>query len=49
MVLKCDVTSWEEQEALFAAGYAKYGKIDYVVPNAGKRDVIVSFLYLVHE
>ncbi|CAG8721112.1 15684_t:CDS:2, partial [Acaulospora colombiana] len=35
MVLKCDVTSWEDQTALFAAGYEKYGRIDYVVPNAG--------------
>lgn len=35
MVLKCDVSSWEDQVALFAAGYEKYGRIDYVVPNAG--------------
>jgi NAD(P)-dependent dehydrogenase (short-subunit alcohol dehydrogenase family) len=41
MTLKCDVTSWEDQATLFAAGYEKYGRIDYVVPNAGKYDVIV--------
>ncbi|KAG8798025.1 hypothetical protein FRC18_008779, partial [Serendipita sp. 400] len=35
MVLKCDVTSWEDQVALFKAGYEKYGCIDYVVANAG--------------
>ncbi|KAG8843301.1 hypothetical protein FRB91_003466 [Serendipita sp. 411] len=35
MVLKCDVTSWEDQVALFKAGYEKYGCIDYVVVNAG--------------
>lgn len=35
MVQKCDVTSWEEQVALFEAGYKKYGRIDYVIPNAG--------------
>ncbi|PVF96568.1 NAD(P)-binding protein [Serendipita vermifera] len=35
MVLKCNVTSWEDQAALFAAGHEKYGRIDYVIPNAG--------------
>jgi NAD(P)-dependent dehydrogenase (short-subunit alcohol dehydrogenase family) len=36
MALKCDVTSWDEQVTLFKTGYEKYGRIDYVVPNAGK-------------
>ncbi len=35
MVEKCDVTSWDEQVALFEAGYKKFGRIDFVVPNAG--------------
>ncbi|KAG8829958.1 hypothetical protein FRC17_005720 [Serendipita sp. 399] len=35
IVLKCDVTSWEDQVALFKAGHEKFGRIDYVVANAG--------------
>ncbi|KAH8589600.1 hypothetical protein B0O99DRAFT_522882 [Bisporella sp. PMI_857] len=33
--IKCDVTSWEDQERLFAEAYLIYGKIDVVVCNAG--------------
>jgi NAD(P)-dependent dehydrogenase (short-subunit alcohol dehydrogenase family) len=33
--MKSDVTSWEEQLALFQAGFEKYGRIDYVIANAG--------------
>jgi NAD(P)-dependent dehydrogenase (short-subunit alcohol dehydrogenase family) len=36
MVKECNVTIWDEQVDLFAAGYAKYGRIDYVVISAGK-------------
>lgn len=33
--VKSDVTSWEDQLALFEAGWEKYGRIDYVIANAG--------------
>jgi NAD(P)-dependent dehydrogenase (short-subunit alcohol dehydrogenase family) len=36
MVKECNVTIWDDQVDLFAAGYAKYGRIDYVVISAGK-------------
>ncbi|EOA81156.1 uncharacterized protein SETTUDRAFT_182182 [Exserohilum turcica Et28A] len=32
---KCDITSWTSQRAGFAAGYAKFGRIDAVFVNAG--------------
>jgi NAD(P)-dependent dehydrogenase (short-subunit alcohol dehydrogenase family) len=31
----CDITSWPSQRAGFAAGYAKFGRIDCVFVNAG--------------
>jgi NAD(P)-dependent dehydrogenase (short-subunit alcohol dehydrogenase family) len=36
MFLVCDVSSWEDQVALFGAGFEKYGRIDSVVINAGE-------------
>lgn len=33
---KCDVTSWDDQKALFALGAKTFGNIDIVLPNAGK-------------
>lgn len=35
MAHQCDVTSWDDQVSLFKAGYEKYGRIDYVIANAG--------------
>jgi len=35
-VKECNVTIWDDQVALFGAGYQKYGRIDYVVISAGK-------------
>ncbi|WOO76491.1 putative oxidoreductase [Vanrija pseudolonga] len=32
---KCDVTSWDDQKALFALGAKTFGNIDIVLPNAG--------------
>lgn len=32
---KCDVTNWDDQVALFAAGAKTFGSIDIVLPNAG--------------
>lgn len=53
MAIKCDVTSWDDQVALFKAGYEKYGRIDYVIPNAGKYFPLyifyVVYTHLVHE
>ncbi|KAF1921897.1 hypothetical protein BDU57DRAFT_510933 [Ampelomyces quisqualis] len=31
----CDITSWQSQRAGFAAGHAKFGRIDCVFVNAG--------------
>lgn len=36
---RCDVTSWDDQVALFEAGFAKFGAIDIVLPNAGVSEV----------
>lgn len=35
----CDVTSWEQQVALFAAGARRFGGIDVVLPNAGVSEI----------
>ncbi|KIM22325.1 hypothetical protein M408DRAFT_332959 [Serendipita vermifera MAFF 305830] len=35
LVKECNVTIWDDQVALFAAGYQKFGRIDYVVASAG--------------
>lgn len=35
MSAKCDVTSWDDQVALFELGRKAYGNIDIVLPNAG--------------
>lgn len=32
---KCDITSWREQSAAFAAGIARFGTIDHCFVNAG--------------
>jgi NAD(P)-dependent dehydrogenase (short-subunit alcohol dehydrogenase family) len=32
---RCDVTNWDDQVALFAAGAQAFGSIDIVLPNAG--------------
>lgn len=32
---KCDITSWREQSAAFAAGIARFGAIDHCFVNAG--------------
>ncbi|GMK57461.1 hypothetical protein CspeluHIS016_0402950 [Cutaneotrichosporon spelunceum] len=32
---RCDVTNWDDQVALFAAGAQAFGNIDIVLPNAG--------------
>ncbi|KAJ8516603.1 hypothetical protein ONZ45_g6104 [Pleurotus djamor] len=34
-VLKCDVTQWSDQVALFEFAIQKYGSVDIVLPNAG--------------
>lgn len=36
---RCDVTSWDDQVALFAAGFDKFGSIDVVLPNAGVSEI----------
>lgn len=36
---KCDVTSWEDQVALFEAGAKAFGSIDVVLPNAGVSEI----------
>lgn len=36
---KCDVTSWDDQVALFELGFKKFGNIDIVLPNAGISEV----------
>lgn len=35
----CDVTSWEQQLALFQFALSTYNQIDIVVPNAGVSDL----------
>jgi hypothetical protein len=35
MALKCDVTSWDDQVALFKAGYEKYGRIPAISFSPG--------------
>ena len=35
IVVRCDVTEWEEQEAMAAAALAAFGQIDVVFANAG--------------
>ncbi|CAI6338087.1 unnamed protein product [Periconia digitata] len=35
LVHNCDITSWTALRAGFAAGYKKFGRIDYVFVNAG--------------
>ena len=45
MVHECDVTSWDEQVALFEAGYKKFGRIDFVIPNAGMDSITRMFPY----
>ena len=32
---RCDVSSWDDQEALFAAALGAYGRVDVVFANAG--------------
>jgi NAD(P)-dependent dehydrogenase (short-subunit alcohol dehydrogenase family) len=36
---KCDVTSWDDQVALFALGHSTFGSIDIVLPNAGINEI----------
>ncbi|KAG6813135.1 hypothetical protein H0H92_013759 [Tricholoma furcatifolium] len=36
---KCNVTSWEDQIALFDLAIAKFGVVDIVVPNAGVTEI----------
>lgn len=36
---KCDVTSWDDQVALFEAGAKAFGSIDVVLPNAGVSEI----------
>jgi NAD(P)-dependent dehydrogenase (short-subunit alcohol dehydrogenase family) len=36
---KCDVTSWEDQVALFELGIKTYGRVDIVLPNAGVSEI----------
>jgi len=36
---KCDVTSWDDQLALFALGFETFGAIDIVLPNAGVNEI----------
>ncbi|KAF5380519.1 hypothetical protein D9615_004749 [Tricholomella constricta] len=33
--IKCDVTVWDDQVALFELAVAKFGAVDIVIPNAG--------------
>jgi len=33
--IKCDVTQWDEQVALFELAIARFGSVDIVIPNAG--------------
>ncbi|KAH9955629.1 hypothetical protein BC827DRAFT_1261991 [Russula dissimulans] len=33
--IKCDVTKWEEQVAVFELAIARFGTVDVVIPNAG--------------
>lgn len=35
LVQPCDVTSWDDQEAMAKAAFAEYGRIDVVFANAG--------------
>jgi len=34
-IQRCDVTSWDDQEAMAKAAFAKFGRIDVVFANAG--------------
>lgn len=36
---KCDISSWDEQRAVFADVYKETGSIDYVFANAGVSEV----------
>ncbi|EJT53261.1 hypothetical protein A1Q2_03633 [Trichosporon asahii var. asahii CBS 8904] len=36
---KCDVTSWDDQVALFETGAKAFGNIDVVLPNAGVSEI----------
>ncbi|KAH0588715.1 hypothetical protein H2248_004521 [Termitomyces sp. 'cryptogamus'] len=36
---KCNVTSWDDQIALFELAIAKFGVVDIVVPNAGVTEI----------
>lgn len=36
---RCDVTSWDDQVALFEAGAKAFGNIDIVLPNAGVSEI----------
>ena len=38
LFVKTDVSSWEDQAALFKAAKAKFGRIDFVAANAGIDD-----------
>ncbi|KAF7983815.1 hypothetical protein HWV62_19063 [Athelia sp. TMB] len=38
-VLKCDVTSWEDQVALFELAMKQFGSVDVVVANAGVNEM----------
>jgi len=33
--VRCDVTNWDDQVAMFEAAFTKWGHIDVVIPNAG--------------
>jgi NAD(P)-dependent dehydrogenase (short-subunit alcohol dehydrogenase family) len=35
---RCDVTTWDDQLALFEFAVKSYGQVDIVVPNAGITD-----------
>jgi NAD(P)-dependent dehydrogenase (short-subunit alcohol dehydrogenase family) len=39
LFLKCDISSWDEQKAVFSEIYRDMGSIDYVFANAGVSEV----------
>jgi NAD(P)-dependent dehydrogenase (short-subunit alcohol dehydrogenase family) len=36
---KCDISSWDEQKAVFAEVYKETGSVDYVFANAGVSEI----------
>jgi NAD(P)-dependent dehydrogenase (short-subunit alcohol dehydrogenase family) len=37
--IKCNVTNWDDQVALFELAFERYGAVDIVIPNAGITEV----------